>query len=76
MGAQRNDMNRFQKADVIRWMRNNPEQKDNAAMPFDRELMKETEGQMSAVSATMSTKLYDATIGNNVAWRRGWKTLE
>eukprot|EP00972_Heterocapsa_arctica_P031007 4561930-Heterocapsa_arctica.AAC.1 len=57
-------------------MKNNLEQKDNAAMPFDRDLMREPEGPMSNASATMSTRLYDAIVGNNVAWRRKWHPLE
>eukprot|EP00972_Heterocapsa_arctica_P097794 14427239-Heterocapsa_arctica.AAC.1 len=51
-GAQRNDMNRQQKADFIRWMKKNPEQKENAAMPFDRELMKEPDTPMNAMTST------------------------
>eukprot|EP00972_Heterocapsa_arctica_P064922 9583465-Heterocapsa_arctica.AAC.1 len=76
LGAQRNDMNRQQKADVIRWMRNNPEQKDNAAMLFDRDLMKEPDGPMDTKSATMSIRLYDAVVNNSVAWKRNWHPLE
>jgi hypothetical protein len=76
VGAQRNDMTRIQKADVIRWMKNHPEQKDNAAMVFDRDLMREQNGPMSTMSATMSTRLYDAVVNNNVAWRRNWHPLE
>eukprot|EP00972_Heterocapsa_arctica_P090346 13327268-Heterocapsa_arctica.AAC.1 len=39
-GAQKNDMSRFERADIIKWMENNPEKKQEAAMEFDKELVK------------------------------------
>eukprot|EP00972_Heterocapsa_arctica_P102517 15107938-Heterocapsa_arctica.AAC.1 len=39
-GAQKKDMTRFQRADIIKWMNNNPERKEEASMDFDKELIK------------------------------------
>eukprot|EP00972_Heterocapsa_arctica_P066058 9745167-Heterocapsa_arctica.AAC.1 len=41
VGAQDNDMTRFQRAEVIKWMDDNPERKEEAAMDFDMELVKD-----------------------------------
>eukprot|EP00972_Heterocapsa_arctica_P023827 3510512-Heterocapsa_arctica.AAC.1 len=57
-------------------MKNNPEQKENAAMPFDRELMKEPDTPMNAMPSTVSIRLYDAVVNNHVAYRRRWHPLE
>ena len=75
-GARKHDMNRFTRGDVIMWMGNNQEQEDNAAMIFDRNLMVEPDGAMSIMTTNLSLKLYDAVIGNNVAYRKGWHPLE
>eukprot|EP00972_Heterocapsa_arctica_P020675 3049187-Heterocapsa_arctica.AAC.1 len=71
-------MNRQQKADTLRWMKNNPEQKENAAMAFDRELMKEPDTPMNAMTSTTSIRLYDVVINNHVAHRRNppWHPLD
>eukprot|EP00972_Heterocapsa_arctica_P031698 4669410-Heterocapsa_arctica.AAC.1 len=57
-------------------MENNPEQKNNAAMIFDRALLEEPEATMSVVAGNLSLKLYDAVIGNTQAIRKGWHPLE
>eukprot|EP00972_Heterocapsa_arctica_P072633 10724379-Heterocapsa_arctica.AAC.1 len=51
-------------------MNNNPEQKENAAMPFDRELMKKPNTMMNAITITVSGRLYDAVINNHMASKR------
>eukprot|EP00972_Heterocapsa_arctica_P027380 4024989-Heterocapsa_arctica.AAC.1 len=64
-GARRHDMNKFMRQEVISWMENNQEQKNNAAMLFDRALMTEPDGPMSIMTTSISLKLYDAVIGNS-----------
>eukprot|EP00972_Heterocapsa_arctica_P062599 9230449-Heterocapsa_arctica.AAC.1 len=38
--------------------------------------MVEPDGPMSNMSRNVSIMLYDAVVGNKVAWRRGWQPLE
>eukprot|EP00972_Heterocapsa_arctica_P015710 2314650-Heterocapsa_arctica.AAC.1 len=46
-GARRHDMNKYMRHDAIVWMESNPEQKNNAAMIFDRNLLNAPETDMS-----------------------------
>eukprot|EP00972_Heterocapsa_arctica_P002711 402296-Heterocapsa_arctica.AAC.1 len=75
-GAQSNDMNKFQRVDIIKWMDNNPERKADAMMDFDKELIKNKGVRMSSAQDTMSGRIYDAVIGNHAAYTRGWLPLE
>eukprot|EP00972_Heterocapsa_arctica_P028021 4121649-Heterocapsa_arctica.AAC.1 len=38
-GAQCNDMSRFQKDEIKKWLEDNPDRKADAMMPFDKALM-------------------------------------
>jgi hypothetical protein len=76
VGAEQNDMSRIQKGEMIKWMNNNPEKKMEAAMDFDRELIKDKKVRLSTTQALMSPRIYDAIIGNYAAHRRSWHPLE
>eukprot|EP00972_Heterocapsa_arctica_P070646 10436251-Heterocapsa_arctica.AAC.1 len=71
-------MNTHTKGDVIKWMNNNPEQKENAAMPFDRELMKKPNTIMNAITVTVSGRIFDAVTNNRMADKRNppWHPLD
>eukprot|EP00972_Heterocapsa_arctica_P052427 7713766-Heterocapsa_arctica.AAC.1 len=76
VGAQSNDMNKFQRADIIKWMDNNLERKADAMMDFDKELIKDKGVRMSSSQDAMSGRIYDAVIGNHAAYNRNWHPLE
>eukprot|EP00972_Heterocapsa_arctica_P018594 2746706-Heterocapsa_arctica.AAC.1 len=59
-GAQNNDMNRFQKGEIIEWLESNPARKEDAMQEFDRTLMEDKGQVLSSALEAMSGRIYDA----------------
>eukprot|EP00972_Heterocapsa_arctica_P000866 120797-Heterocapsa_arctica.AAC.1 len=76
VGAQNNDMNRFQRNEIIKWLENNPERKADAMLDFDKTLMGDKGQVLPSALEAMSGRIYDAVIGNYQAQKRGWTPLE
>eukprot|EP00972_Heterocapsa_arctica_P068367 10101492-Heterocapsa_arctica.AAC.1 len=76
LGAQRNDMTRIQKTEIVKWLEANPERKADAMLAFDKTLMDDKGQQLPPALEAMSGIIYDAVIGNYAARDRGWTPLE
>eukprot|EP00972_Heterocapsa_arctica_P054330 8007037-Heterocapsa_arctica.AAC.1 len=76
VGAQRNDMNKWQKIEVIKYLENNPERKADAMQDFEKSLMEDKGRVLPSALEAMSGRIYDAVVGNVAAKNRGWLPLE
>eukprot|EP00972_Heterocapsa_arctica_P099459 14676542-Heterocapsa_arctica.AAC.1 len=60
VGAQNNDMNRFQRNDIYKWLEQNPDHKADAMLDFDKTLMADKAQVLPRALEQMSGRIYDA----------------